>query len=508
VDRIPYERYVGQVPTPFALYRAPIFGGGSMLPSDFGIASLNGPQAPAAPELSPEQLLANPAVRAFIEESNRQAAEAAIRASNTVNPGDRPGGAGSGIAMPNVNLNRPHRPNLSRAIRAVRRRNWKGAELERDLSQATRDLFPFQAMGSDDADDDGEFGESMTIPLGVEAYRTVLEETGIKTPASEFGKYAVRALGEGTSAVTSVTSAGPLVAPQFLTDRFALSLTNAVVLRQIPQVQVIPVNKQIVELPRESVAAVAVAGTENTAVTPTDPTLVLQEFVVRKQIRLQLVSNEAVADADPSITAIINTMLARDVGLLQDSQYLEGSGSGVNVRGIRNYAGLTTSSWVAATNGSTPGADDLLAMLFDIFTANAVPSALVMNPRTYRKILQLKDGQGRYIFTTMANWGGPIFSNASLDPSYPGAFRGDLNGIPVYMSNAVLANETQGSSNVASHIIYGDFTKCFILERQAVELFASEHYAMNADQTAIRAAARSTVALTQPTAFAVATGII
>ena len=46
------------------------------------------------------------------------------------------------------------------------------------------------------------------------------------------------------------------------------------------------------------------------------------------------------------------------------------------------------------------------------------------------------------------------------------------------------------------------------LERQAIDLFVSEHYAMNADQLAIRGLARSTVALTQPTAFAVATGII
>ena len=54
----------------------------------------------------------------------------------------------------------------------------------------------------------------------------------------------------------------------------------------------------------------------------------------------------------------------------------------------------------------------------------------------------------------------------------------------------------------------GDFSKCLILERQAVDIFMSEHYAMNADQVAVRVTARSTVALTQPTAFSVATGII
>lgn len=409
-------------------------------------------------------------------------------------------------AAPMVNLNRPHKPSLPRAMRALYRHNWKGAELERDLSQATKAIFPFQGDAGDDGDDDP--ANAFTVPIGAQAYREVLEETGIKTPASEFAQYAVKALGEGTSALGSVTSAGPVVPIQFLTDRFALALTNAVVLKQMPQVITIPVNKQIIELPRESVAAVAVAGTENTAVTPTDPTLVLQEFIVRKQIRLQLVANETINDADPSITAIINEMLARDIGLLQDYEFLEGPNSGVHVRGLRNYANLTTSSWTAATNGSTPGADDILAMLFDIYGANASPTAMVMNPRTYRKILTLKDAQGRYIFSTMANWGGPIFSQPQGANVYPAPFIGNLNGIPVYMSNSIPVTETQGSSGAATHIIYGDFSKVAVLERQAFDLFVSPHYAMNADQTAIRGLARSTVALLQPTALAVATGII
>ncbi len=460
--------------------------------------------ADGAVELTQQSLTAGlvDALRPVITET----VDAAVRAANTVDEGARPGAGGAPAA--NINLNRPHKPSLARGIRAVYRGNWKGAELERDLSQATAAIFPFRMNGGGDEGDEDDSAKAFTVPLGADAYREVLEETGIKTPAGELGKYAIRALGEGTSSVGSVTSAGPLVAPQYLTDRFALALTNAVVLRQMPEVEVIPVNKQIIELPRESAAAAASAGTENSTVSANDPTLALQEFVVRKQIRLQLVSNEAIQDADPSITAIINTMLARDVGLFQDSQYLEGSGAGVNVKGIRNYSGLTTSSWVAATNGSTPGADDLLAMLFDIYGANAVPTALVMNPRTYKKILQLKDAQGRYIFTTMANWGGPIMAPPQGPNVYPGPFVGNLNGVPVYMSNAIPVTETQGSSNAATHIIYGDFRKCFILERQAIDLFVSEHFAMNADQVAIRGAARSTVALTQPTAFSVATGVI
>lgn len=455
-------------------------------------------------ELTQEALNASlvEALRPVITET----VDAAVRAANTVDDAARPPAGGAPVS--NVNLNRVQRPSLARGIRAIKRRSWKGAELERDLSQATRALIPWnvktESTDPDDADTDG-----FTIPISLDAYRMILEETGIKTPASEFGKYAARALGEGTSALGSVTSGGALVPIQFLTDQFVLALTSAIVLRQMPDVTVVPVTSNIIELPRESAPAAASAVDQNATISPNDPTLALQEFVVRKQARLQLFGNELLSDSNPAINGVINKMLARDVALLQDAQYLEGSGSGVNVKGIRNYSGLTTSSWAAATNGSAPGADDLIGMVFDIYTANANPSAFVMHPRTLRNILKLKDAGGRYLFTSYASWGGPrmnAIEGSTL--TYPSKAVGDLNGIPVYLSTQVLINETQGSSSAASHIIYGDFSKCLILERQAVDIFMSEHYAMNADQVAVRVTARSTVALTQPTAFAVATGII
>lgn len=438
----------------------------------------------------------------LVTDAAKSGAEAAVRAVNTVDPTDRPAGAAA-----NVNLNRPVRPHLGRAIRALARGSWKGAELERDISQATAALVPWNGA-REDGDDDAP-ARALTLPTSIDAYRMVLEEASIKTTGSELSRLAVRALGEGSSALGSVTSAGSLVPIQFLTDQFVLSLTSAIVLRQMPEVQVVPVTSNIVELPRESAAAPGAAYAENSAITPNDPTFALQEFQIKKQARLQLFGNELLNDSNPAINGVINRMLARDVALLQDSQYLEGSGSGANVRGIRNYSGLTTSSWVAATNGSAPGGDDLIGMVFDIYTANANPSAFVMHPRTLKNIIKLKDAQGRYLFTSYASWGGPRMQSVpGSDLTYPSKAVGDLNGIPVYLSTQVLITETQGTSSAASHIIYGDFNRCFILERQAVDIFLSEHYAMNADQTAVRVTARSTVALTQPTAFAVATGIV
>lgn len=426
------------------------------------------------------------------------------------------------VTTPTIIRRRAYRPSMTRLVRALGAQSWKGAELERDVCQATSDIYGSAVKGDDD---DRMPGFGAEVPASFDAYANVLEQAEIRTPASAqpgFKEFvsasldriygvqdsAVKALAEGTPTATT-TGAGAITPIQFLTDQFVLALTSAIVLKNMPEVLTVPVSGPTLELPRESAAAAASALAENATITPNDATLTLQEFPVRKLARLQLFSNELLADSNPAIDAVVNRMLARDYALLADAQYLDGSGAGVNIKGIRNYSGLTTSSWVAATNGSTPAADDLINMVFDIYGANANPTAFVMHPRSFKNIVKLKDASGRYLFTSYATWGGPrMQSIPGSNLMYPSKAVGDLNGIPVYLSTQILTNETQGSSVTATHIIYGDFNRCLILERQSVNLFMSQHYAMNADQTAIRVTGRTTVALTQPTAFAVATGII
>src|SRR5712671_1217827 len=106
----------------------------------------------ATPEITPAQLAAHPAVQQLLADTAKQAAEAAVRALNTPAEGDRPGGAGTPALGANVNLNRVRKPSIAKAIRAISRHSWKGAELERDLSQATRALVPWNSRGKDDDD--------------------------------------------------------------------------------------------------------------------------------------------------------------------------------------------------------------------------------------------------------------------------------------------------------------------------------------------------------------------
>ncbi len=406
------------------------------------------------------------------------------------------------IKAVNVNLGRPVTPRFGRALKAARRGNWKGAELERDLSQATQALYGSPKDFKDTDDSDG--GTTFTIPSSVKAYLNVLQEAAITTEGSAAVKdYAVKALAEGSNTAT-ISGGGTLVPIQFLTDEFVLALTSPIVFANMPEVRTIPVRSSTIELPRESAAASASAYAENATITPNDTTLAMQEFQIKKIARLQLFGNQLFADSDPAVGQVVSEMLGRDLGLQLDAQYIAGAGTGANMTGLRNYSSLTTSSWTAATNGSTPGADDLIKLIFDIYKANANPTAFVMHPRTLQNIVTLKDAVGRYLFS----WQAPNLGPVPGPFAYPSAAVGQLNGVPVYQSTQISVAETQGSSNAATYILYGDFRRAVLLERQAVDIFVSQHYAMNADQTAVRATARGQFAALQPKAFGVASGII
>jgi HK97 family phage major capsid protein len=376
--------------------------------------------------------------------------------------------------------------------------DWAGASLERDLSEAAAGLFG------------GEPGRhTLHLSTTPAEYRAVLDAADVTTNWSE----ALRALGEGTSTVAGATALS--IAAEYLDGEFAMPLVGAQVLRAMPEVTVLPVTSNVAEFPRVSAVGSAQTLAENTGATLSDFTPLLGEVPIRKSIRLLLTSSELYADAgDPTSAgesslgrvgaeALFQRALSFELAAWLDAQELEGAGTGSLIRGIRNLTGMTTSSWIAAPNGATPGGDDLALMLLDIFTANAVPTALVMHPRTFFKTARLKDTTGGWLFPALA----AAASSDVLDYSKPRRV-GSLWGASLWVTTSVPITETQGSSNIATHILYGDFSKLWILARQGIELFFSPEYAMNQDSWAIRATARETVIPSQPAAFSVATGIV
>lgn len=442
----------------------------------------------------------------LVTEAASKGAEAAIRAADHVDPTTRPGGSGT---VSNVNLQRPQRPSLSRAVRAAKRGHWKGAELERDFTQAVRDVLLKDWRGDGDDEDDGDTaGMTFGWTMDATAFRSVMEKASIPAENTKFAAY--RAMAESSISVSygGAAAGGALTAPQYLPEEFVLSLQPGAIFRQIPGVDTIPVNFQTVLIPRETAkgafSMVAEAGT----LSASDPTFASQSITIRKGYAYRQYSNELLADANPALDRYLTQTVARDVALGWDLQYLEGSGSGSNITGLLNYSGTTspTSKANLGPNGGVPTADTFKQLIYGVRAANAEPNAWVMNPRTLETVAELKDANGRYIYSDNA-FSQPIMLPGQSNFTYPGYAVGSLLGRPVYLSTQISTSQTVGTSTDCSWIGLGNFNFARILERQGVEIMVSEHIAFTTDQTAIRATSRAALALTQPAAFSVLTGV-
>jgi HK97 family phage major capsid protein len=81
---------------------------------------------------------------------------------------------------------------------------------------------------------------------------------------------------------------------------------------------------------------------ENTAITPSDPTLTpAVALLPRKATLFNLVSNEALNDSTPQLQAVLATEFTRTMASLLDVQYLTGNGTLPNLRGLQNFTGST-----------------------------------------------------------------------------------------------------------------------------------------------------------------------
>ena len=440
-------------------------------------------------ELTPEQLAASPAVRALMQE----AATAALRAADVPRPGQVPAGPGA-----NVNLKRPQRLSVSKAILAMRNQSWKGAELERDFAEATRGIYG------------GDEPNAFAYPRTHVALADVLEQAAIRTETSEgLRNWAVRVAGEGTG-----SAGGYLVPPQYLQDQFVLSLQSAVAVANAPGVDEIPVTSNLAYVPRETVMPAASGYAEAATVNPKDGTFGQQAITIYKVATLNRYSNELMADSSPAYDQYIGRSIARSVALKEDYYFLEGTGSS-QILGLGSYtgttaAGATGSSWSKGGTG-TIGSDYALAMILAARTAGFEPNAWIMHPRTLDSLSRVKDSTGRYILASSGGvFGAPLampnVGALQTNSTYvPHPWKAMLFGIPVLLSSQIPVNEATGSAQ--SHAYLADFNFLRILRRQSIEIALSEQIYFTTDQTAVRGSVRSAIVMTAPAALMKQSGI-
>lgn len=216
---------------------------------------------------------------------------------------------------------------------------------------------------------------------------------------------------------------------------------------------------------------------------------------------LATISNQLLADSDPAVDSLVTSDLAKRLVALEETAFLNGSGSGQPL-GILNTPGLGATS--VTTNTIAAVIDAILTAIGSVEDAHGAPSAIVMHPRTWTQILKSKDAAGAW---NIAPGLVGVGSGATVQGSRT-VFRGpekSLWGYPVITSNRI---PTTLGGGTESRVIVGDFREALILDRQGITVDESPHVLFTSNQTIFRAEKRvGFTAARTPTAFSVVGGV-
>lgn len=210
---------------------------------------------------------------------------------------------------------------------------------------------------------------------------------------------------------------------------------------------------------------------------------------------LATISNQLLADSNPAIDGLVTSDLAKRLVALEETAFIAGTGTGQPL-GILNTPGISATALTATDVLSL--LDSILDAVALVETNHGAPSAILMHPRTWTRILKSRDAQGAYYIDPA---GGP------QDPRT--GIRGPVKtlwGYPVVTSNRVPTNLGAGTNE--SRVIVGDFKEALILDRQGITVDESAHVYFTTNQTVFRAEQRvGFTAARTPLAFNVVGGV-
>jgi HK97 family phage major capsid protein len=209
---------------------------------------------------------------------------------------------------------------------------------------------------------------------------------------------------------------------------------------------------------------------------------------------LATVSNQLLADSNPAVDGLVTADLTKRLVALEEAAFINGTGTGQPL-GILNTPGI------GATALTSTAVVDLLDAILDavaaVETDHGAPSAILMHPRTWTRILKSKDAQGAYYIDP---------AGGVQDPRT--GLRGPVKslwGYPVVTSNRIPTNLGAGTNE--SRVIIGDFREALILDRQGITVDESKHVYFTTNQTVFRAEQRvGFTAARTPAAFNVVGG--
>ena len=132
-----------------------------------------------------------------------------------------------------------------------------------------------------------------------------------------------------------------------------------------------------------------------------------EQAAVRTLAHWEAAHRNVLAD-EPQLRSIIDNELMYGLRLLEDNQILNGNGSGENLRGVLQTAGIQDYNW---SEGATlpvkdTKADALRRAATLSYLAYYEPSGIVMHPNDWEDIELTKDSNGQYLIAVSVAMGG------------------------------------------------------------------------------------------------------
>lgn len=232
------------------------------------------------------------------------------------------------------------------------------------------------------------------------------------------------------------SEAGNLVATDLRTDLFVDVLRNKYVLGQMG-VRILAGLSSSIDIPKKLTASAISRVTEIQALTETNPTTAKVSLTPKRFGGFVEYSKQALIQSSLALEPLLRDDLLTGALLDIQDQWLNGSGSGANMRGIRNTSGI--GSVVGGTNGLAPAWSHFVDLESACANANAEPdkfSGYLINSKTRGKTKQTQKATNL-----------PFIWDNGEQP---------LNGYRAPVSNTVPSNLTKGTSTtVCSSIIFG-----------------------------------------------------
>ena len=195
---------------------------------------------------------------------------------------------------------------------------------------------------------------------------------------------------------------------------------------------------------------------------------------------LATISNQLLADSNPAVDQLATADLAKRLVALEETAFLNGTGSGQPL-GILQTPGVGTTT-VTPTDIPTL-VTAILTAIASVETNHGAPSAILMHPRTWTRIITATTSAGIF-YMGPANATLPDYRSPRTAQNGPVKF---LWGYPVITTNRMPTNLGGGTE---SRVIVGDFREALILDRQGITVDESAHVYFTTNQTVFRAEER------------------